>query len=151
MSDIDEEERVYEEEEYDEPERLAEMGAFDRVTQAQGGLSLKTQMHIATREVMSPAERLDAMLDIIYRDFEDDEMVGSVVDQASVETIKDRSKKLPNPQFVNPVGLIIGYIAENEGVDYVFKMLERNYTVVLDANVQKPDVIRYLRLWRSIK
>ena len=120
-----------------EYEELAEYGVFDRVGlpgQVMGEGDLRSsdpieRFHIITRSIAAK----------LYLDHRD------------MEALENSFDKVKDPEYKNPLGYVLGYIAsrggtkiDNETVDKAFLSLEK------DGDVKQPDVIRYARLWMKM-
>ena len=158
------------EEEYDEylyeeePEMVAEMGAFERA----GGASIlgtrisaselkgKKMEDIAkhlSRISMSPQERLKIYVDALSRKLSDDGVVK--IGEAEIVEMLSYVDSLKKPAFVNPIGFIMGYLASDGGRDLRVAQVKKIMGAVKrldgEGGMTEPDVLRYSVMWEKLR
>jgi hypothetical protein len=160
----------YEEyEEYDnEPEMRAEMGAFGPGGRVGGSSSIlgskidprelkgKKMSEIAkklSRISMTPNERLRIYVDALSRKLNDDEVL-KITDNM-IEHMLTYISNLKNPENINPIGFILGYIATDGGKNMNKTQVKNVIKIVKklddEGGITDPDVIRYSRLWLNLR
>jgi hypothetical protein len=148
----------------DEPEMKPEMGAFERA----GGTGIlgskidiselkgKKMEEIAkklSRVSMSPEERLKIYVDALSRKFNDDGVVK--ITNENIDEMLSYVSSLTKPQYTNPIGFIMGYVATNGGLNMkeetVKKVIRATEKLKDDGGFGPNDVIRYSSLWLNLR
>jgi len=155
----------FDEEDYvQEPEMRPEMGAFDR---AGGTGILGTKIDISelkgkkmediakklSRISMGPEERLQIYVDALSRKFDDDGVVG--ISNENIDEMLSFISSLKKPQYINPVGFIMGYVATQGGRSMIKESVRKTIGVVEklkgEGGMTGPDTLRYSTLWINLR
>lgn len=150
------EEGYGEEDEY-EGDYETEVGAYGeggRATMVTPGEGYEGELgalaRIAGREAKTKAERFRSVVNAVSRSLQ--------LDDASIQYMLSKTDKLRNIEYVNPVGFIIGYMAtrdstelESNKIKKAIEYSKKSPIENLKVNMTEPDVVRYARLWRSLK
>lgn len=105
------------------------------------------------KTIQDPILKFKCYVDIISRKLISDNIN---IGERDIENMMSKAESLQYISFKNPSAYIAGYIASNGGknitetdVTYCFsKVLP---LIELDGGVQRPDIIRYARLWMKIR
>ena len=118
------------------------------------GNNVKTLFRVIKKnyEMLTNEQLFQYYLSIIIFKLKDDEIL--VINNETIEELISYIPRLKTPEYINPLGYILGYMATNKGKSIekyqMLKTMElipklKNYSFV-DA-----DLIRYSKLWLCIK
>lgn len=145
----------------DEPTFVDEMGAWERAgpsgnlqqTLIQGGNIAELQKR-TSKAIEDPVHRFEIYIDAISRKLEADGVYE--ISQTDINNMIAVTSNIPNIQYKNATAFILGYLASNGGkelekdrVNEIFEGIENR--IVKEAGVYEADVIRYARLWQTLR
>lgn len=138
-------------------EIMPEVNVFDRV--GLPGAVLVPQIKDIRKSTAK--ERFVNFMDAMARQLSNStEEYGRVIlTDYDISILIDKTEKLSGIDYKNPLGYIVGYYISNgkgkidvEKLNFIFqdRILEKLNMLQSTANMKKPDVIRYGRLWSSL-
>lgn len=127
----------------------AERGAFDR-TGWGGAAALLDTFSGDKGKIKDPVERFAVTVDAISRHLNSSGVVS--IDENDIVRMLDRVRNVPYVTKKNPSAYVLGYVASGGGRRIDSKAVERIFSKALSevADVNRPDVIRYARLWLTL-
>ena len=145
MSDYDEEWQDNDDDfsEYEESPFVQQEVSYDDIQRTEiGGHYWKVTPEGKPAKIQGPDERFCLAVDAIGRNLD--------LDQGTIEYLLATSTKLDRIQYKNPAAYILGYLASRprltkDTLAHAIKLLKK-----VD-DVKAADVLRYARLWESLK
>ena len=157
-------ERDYEEHGFEEiekePRYEAEVAAYERagpggrlnLTLIQGGTMAELQKK-TLKEVSTPEERFQILVDAISRKFTVDDIF--TISQNDIDNMLDAIQKTPGIKYKNPICFILGYIVSQGGRSLEVKNVKNvlkhiDVPQISESGIHPADVVRYGRLWLNL-
>lgn len=136
----------------EDPEFRDEIKAFERV----GTIVIKRHLEVLAGEskriiLQNPKNRFFLYLDASFRNIND--LTGFGLTENDLQIIVDATEKIEHFEHLNPNIFIISYVLTkkrvtpptNEEFEAIFKAGSN-----VDAYLEKPDFLRYVRLWLRV-
>ena len=104
------------------------------------------------KTIQDPLHKFKCYVDIISRKL----IINNIeLEERDINTMISYADKLEYIHFKNPSAYILGYIASASGRNILESRVNYCFTKVLplvelDAGLQRPDIIRYARLWTNL-
>tara|TARA_B110001450_G_C17466513_1_gene418433 strand:- start:37 stop:444 length:408 start_codon:yes stop_codon:yes gene_type:complete len=105
------------------------------------------------KTIQDPILKFKCYVDIISRKLISDNIN---IGERDIENMMSKAESLQYISFKNPSAYIAGYIASSGGKNITETSVTYCFTKVLplielEGGVQRPDIIRYARLWMKIR
>jgi hypothetical protein len=135
------------------PEYKPEMDAWNRVGLPGGGLIGAVPQNRVERAMMDPLDRFRLYVDATSRNLNNWD--GVDISEESIEKMLNSAARLKEVGHKNPTAYVLGFLATGGGhqiskkdFDYVNKKVLPH---AAEGSVLPPDVVRYARLWETLK
>jgi hypothetical protein len=133
-------------------EYQAEMGAYDRVGLPGNDLLGNIPTNRAERAMMDPLQKFRIHVDAVARNLGNWDEIQ--LPEKAITHMLEKAASLTAVEHKNPTAYVLGYLASGGGVKLTKEAFNKTVKTALphtEGSVLPPDIIRYARLWESLR